>query len=85
MAPPLAIQPWRYLRKGMVEVKSVKRNSRKGGYAMTRKMSMLMSFFLLFLALGCAPEAKWRVTQPPPHPRVGRVAINDYTIGYEVG
>ena len=34
---------------------------------MTRKASMLMSFFLLLLALGCAPETTRKVTQPPPH------------------
>lgn len=34
---------------------------------MTTRISMLMSFFVLFLALGCAPEAKRKVTEPPPH------------------
>lgn len=36
--------------------------------AATRKISIWMSFFLLSLTLGCAPQAKQQVTEPAPHP-----------------
>jgi hypothetical protein len=35
--------------------------------AMKKQMSMLISFFVLFLALGCAPGEKRQVTEPLPH------------------
>jgi len=34
---------------------------------MMRKMSILMSFFLVSFTLGCASQAKWQVTEPAPH------------------
>lgn len=34
---------------------------------MKKQMSMLIFFFVLFLALGCAPRGKREVTEPPPH------------------
>lgn len=35
--------------------------------AMKKQMSMLIFFFVLFLALGCAPGKKRQVAEPPPH------------------